>query len=168
MADEDMQEFIGILRSFDHAMLVTQRGSELRSRPMAIADRTRDGHAWFITSVDSAKLQEITDFPDVNVAMQAGSTFLSISGTVRATRDPDRIDELWNDIQELWFPQGRNDPTLILLEVVPTFAEYWDRSGIEAVKFMFDAARSMITGRTLGDDEGKHAKLRFPDRNPPH
>ncbi len=168
MADEDMQEFIGILRSFDHAMLVTQRGSELRSRPMAIADRTRDGHVWFITSVDSAKLQEITDFPDVNVAMQAGSTFLSISGTVRATRDPDRIDELWNDIQELWFPQGRNDPTLILLEVVPTFAEYWDRSGIEAVKFMFDAARSMITGRTLGDDEGKHAKLRFPDRNPPH
>ena len=163
MADDHMQEFVEILDSFDHAMLVTQRDSELRSRPMAIADRTRDGRVWFITSVDSAKLQEITDYPDVNVAMQAGSTFLSISGTVRATRDPDKINELWNDIQELWFPEGRNDPTLILLEVVPTFAEYWDRSGVEAVKFMFDAAKSMATGRTLGDDEGKHAKLRFPD-----
>lgn len=100
--------------------------------------------------------------------MQAGSTFLSISGTVRATRDPDRINDLWTDIQELWFPKGRNDPTLILLEVVPTFAEYWDRSGVEAVKFMFDAAKSRLTGRTLGEDEGKHAKLRFPDSNPPH
>lgn len=167
MADDHMQEFIEILESFDHAMLVTQRDSELRSRPMAIADRTRDGRVWFITSADSAKLQEITDFPEVNVAMQAGSTFLSISGTVRATRDPDRINELWNDIQELWFPEGRNDPTLILLEVVPMVAEYWDRSGVEAVKFMFDAAKSMATGRTLGNDEGKHAKIRFPDTNPP-
>lgn len=168
MADDHMQEFIEILDSFDHAMLVTQRDSELRSRPMAIADRTRDGRVWFITSVDSAKLQEITDFPDVNVAMQAGSTFLSISGTVRATRNPDRINELWNDIQELWFPKGRNDPTLILLEVVPMMAEYWDRSGVEAVKFMFDAAKAKATGRTLGNDEGKHAKVRFPDTNPPH
>lgn len=163
MADNHMREFVEILGSFDHAMLVTRRDSELRSRPMAVADRTGDGRVWFITSVDSAKLQEITDYPDVNVAMQADSTFLSISGTVRATRDPDRINELWNDIQELWFPEGRNDPTLILLEVVPTFAEYWDRSGVEAVKFMFDAAKSMATGRTLDDDAGKHAKLRFPD-----
>jgi general stress protein 26 len=164
MAHDEMQEFLGILESFDHAMLVTQREAELRSRPMAIADRTAEGHVWFITSVDSAKLQEITDYPDVNVAMQAGSTFLSISGTVRATRDPDRINELWNDVQELWFPEGRNDPTLILLEVVPTYAEYWDRSGVEAVKFAFDAAKSMATGHTLTDDEGKHAKLDFPDR----
>ncbi len=164
MAEDHAGEFLEILESFDHAMLVTQRGSELRSRPMAIADRTGEGRVWFITSVDSAKLQEITDYPDVNVAMQAGSTFLSISGTVRATRDPERIDELWNDIQELWFPKGRNDPTLVLLEVVPTFAEYWDRSGVEAVRFMFDAATAMITGRTLGNDQGKHAKLRFPDR----
>lgn len=164
MAQDEMQEFLDILESFDHAMLVTQRGAELRSRPMAIADRTEEGHVWFITSVDSAKLEELTDYPDVNLAMQAGSTFLSISGTVRATRDPDRINELWNDVQELWFPEGRNDPTLILLEVVPTYAEYWDRSGVEAVKFAFDAAKSMATGRTLGEDEGKHAKLHFPDR----
>ena len=164
MAHDEMQEFLEVLESFDHAMLVTQRDAELRSRPMAIADRTPQGHVWFITSVDSAKLQEITDYPDVNVAMQAGSKFLSISGTVRATRDPDRINALWNDVQDLWFPKGRNDPTLILLEVVPTYAEYWDRSGVEAVKFAFDAAKSMATGRTLTDDEGKHAKLDFPDR----
>ena len=74
---------------------------------------------------------------------------------------PDKINELWNDIQELWFPEGRNDPTLILLEIVPAFAEYWDRSGVEAVKFMFAAAKSMATGEPLGDGEGKHGKIRF-------
>lgn len=163
MDEEQMREFVDVLKSFDHAMLVTQREMKLRSRPMAVADRTDDGRVSFITSVDSEKLAEMTEPPEVNVAMQADSRFLSISGTVRATRDPAKINELWNDIQELWFPEGRNDPTLILLEVVPTFAEYWDRSGIEALRFMFDAPRSMATGRTLDEDEGKHAKIRFPD-----
>lgn len=162
MEEEHVREFIDVLKSFDHAMFVTQRGPELRSRPMAVADRTEDGRVWFITSVDSPKLEEITEHHAVNLAMQEGSKFLSISGTVRATRDPDRINELWNDIQELWFPEGRNDPTLILLEVVPRFAEYWDRSGVEAIRFMFDAAKAMATGETLGDEEGRHGKLRFP------
>lgn len=155
-------EFVDVLKSFDHAMLVTRRDSELRSRPMGIADATDDGHVWFITSVDSGKLEEITEEPFVNLAMQDGSTFLSISGTIRATRDPKRIEELWNDIQELWFPKGRNDPTLILLEVVPTYAEYWDRSGVEAVRFMFDAAKAFAAGKTLGNDEGRHGKIDFP------
>lgn len=163
MNQEKSGELVEVLRSFDHAMLVTQRESELRSRPMAIADRTDDGRVWFITSVDSAKLAEITEFPYVNVAMQENTRFLSISGTVRATRDPNRIEELWSEIQELWFPEGRNDPTLILLEIVPTYAEYWDRSGVEAVKFMFNAAKSLATGETLSDDEGRHGKVRFPD-----
>lgn len=163
MHEDQQREFVSVLKSFQHAMLVTQRGSELRARPMAIADRTDDGRLWFITNVESAKLEEITEHHAVNVAMQAGSKFLSISGIVRATRDPDRINVLWNDIQALWFPKGRNDPTLILLEVVPTYAEYWDRSGVEAVRFLFDAAKAMATGRTLDDDEGKHGKIRFPD-----
>lgn len=162
MHENQIHEFVDVLQTFDHAMLVTQRGTELRSRPMAIADRTRDGHVWFITDVDSGKLEELTEHPEVNLAMQSDSRFLSISGTVRATRDSDRIDELWSDLQELWFSKGRNDPALILLEIVPLYAEYWDRSGIEAVKFMFAAAKSMATGETLDSDEGKHAKIRFP------
>lgn len=162
MRENHIKEFIEILRTFDHAMLVTQRGKELRSRPMAIADCTGDGHVWFITSVDSGKLEELTDNPDVNLAMQADSRFLSISGTVRATRDAGKMDALWSDIQELWFSEGRNDPSLILLEVVPMYAEYWDRSGIEAIKFIFAAAKSMATGDTLSSDEGKHGKISFP------
>jgi general stress protein 26 len=162
MHENDVHDFVDVLQSFDHAMLVTQRGKELRSRPMAIADRTIDGHVWFISDVDSGKLEELTDHPQVNLAMQSGSRFLSISGPVRATRDREKINELWSDIQEVWFSAGRNDPALILLEVVPMYAEYWDRSGIEAVKFMFAAAKSMATGEKLSPDEGKHAKIRFP------
>lgn len=166
MQANDRREFLALLRNFDAAMLVTERDKQLRSRPMAIADSTEDGRLWFVTSVDSAKLDEITENPHVNVAMQANRKFLSISGTTRATRDPEKIDELWNDSIGIWFEKGREDPELILIEVVPTYAEYWDRSGFEAARFMFEAAKSAVTGEALDeDDAGAHGKVRFGNRS---
>src|SRR5690606_39762017 len=57
MNEEELKHFTDILETFDTAMLVTQRGRELRSRPMEIVDRSTDGRVWFITSIDSAKLE---------------------------------------------------------------------------------------------------------------
>ena len=162
MNEGDLQRFVDLLKSFDTAMLVTERDSELRSRPMAIADRTDDGRVWFITNVESGKLEEMTETPQVNLAMQKDSKFLSISGTIRATRDAKKVDELWNDVLNAWFPQGRNDPTLILLEVVPTYVEYWDQSGMEGVKFMFETAKSALTGKTVDEGAGVHGKVDLP------
>jgi general stress protein 26 len=157
MNERELKQFTEILATFDTAMLVTQRGRELRSRPMAIADRTGDGRVWFITNIDSAKLEELTENPEVNVAMQADSKFLSISGTVRATRDRDKVDDLWKESYGIWFSEGRDDPALVLLEIVPTYVEYWDRSGVEALKFIFSA----VTGDTP-DESDVHGKLDFP------
>lgn len=162
MQENEKREFLEILKHFDAAMLVTERDRELRSRPMAIAESTNDGRLWFVTSVDSGKLEEITENPHVNVAMQANRRFLSVSGTTRATRDPDKIDQLWNDALGIWFEKGRDDPELILIEVVPTYAEYWDRSGFAAARFMFEAAKSAVTGEVLDEeDAGEHGKVRF-------
>lgn len=162
MTGNDLKQFTEILRTFETAMLVTQRDSELRSRPMHIADRTEDGRVWFVTNIDSGKLEELTENPEVNVAMQADSRFLSISGTVRATRDRAKIDELWSDSYGIWLSRGRDDPALVLLEIVPTYVEYWDRSGAEALKFMFDAAKSAVSGDSPDGAADKHGKLDFP------
>jgi general stress protein 26 len=95
MEKSDLENYLEILKSFDTAMLVTLRGEEVRSRPMAVADTSPDGRIRFLTSIESGKLEEITDSPMVNVSMQSNSKFLSISGTAVATRDPDMIDKLW-------------------------------------------------------------------------
>ena len=157
MNEKDLKQFTDILETFDTAMLVTQRGSELRSRPMAVADTTKDGRVWFVTSIDSAKLDELTENPDVNVTMQADKRFLSISGAARATRDREKVDDLWKDAYGIWFSEGRDDPTLVLLEIVPTYVEYWDRSGLDGLKFMFSAATGSDNGA-----EGVHGKVDFP------
>jgi general stress protein 26 len=158
-----LKQYVEVLKSFDTAMLVTFRGPELRSRPMAIADYSSDGRIWFLTSIESSKLDELTETPNVNVSMQASSRFLSISGTTKATRDPARVTELWSPAYNAWFSDGKNDPDIIVLEVVPTYAEYWDNSGIEGVKTWFELGKSVVTGEEPEFDETVHQKVDFPD-----
>ena len=53
--------------------------------------------------------------------MQIGNDgFLSIAGTAIVSKDQAIIDELWNKYAEAWFEQGREDPTVALLQVKPT------------------------------------------------
>ncbi len=165
--DLALNELRVALRHFDTAMLVTQRDGELRSRPMVIVDRTPQGHVWFISSMASGKLNEMKAHPRVNVAMQRGSRYLSISGNVRVTRDAYHLDQVWRPQHSVWFPQGRADADLVLVEVVPLYAEYWDRSSAEGMKLAFAMAMSLVTGDPLDDDVAVHGKLPFPDRHLP-
>jgi len=164
MSESELQRFKREIDRFDHAMLVTRRGeSELRSRPMRIAGSDERGHLWFISSVDSGKLEELTDDPCVNVALQQGQRFMSISGLVRVTRDQDAIDKYWSASQNVWFEKGRADPELVLLEVIPTYAEYWDRTGVEGLKLVLFEARALVTGETLDTDDSQHEKIEFSE-----
>src|SRR4051812_29191626 len=46
-----MEHFIGLLRNFDAATLITLQGNAaLHGRPMAIADVDTDGTLWFVTN----------------------------------------------------------------------------------------------------------------------
>jgi hypothetical protein len=65
------------------------------------------------------------------------------------------------------FELGRDDPELVLLEVVPMYAEYWDRSGVEAVKFSLALAKSLVSGKPPVGDSGVHSKVRFSEQRDP-
>ncbi len=163
MDKADLDHYMEILNSFSTAMLVTRRDRELRSRPMAIAEVSEDGAIWFLTSIESGKLEEITDEPFVNLSMQDESSYLSVSGTVMATRDREKVEELWSAADKIWFPEGKDDPSIIVMEVVPTYAEYWDHSGVEGIKSIFEIGKSLVTGEQPEFDDGVHQKLNFPD-----
>lgn len=157
----DREQYLDVLQSFDTAMLVTNRDGEMRSRPMAIADHSRDGRIWFLTSIESGKLDELTEAPNVNIAMQAASRFLSVSGTTKVSRDPDKVSQLWSPAYNVWFKDGKNDPNVIVLEVVPTYAEYWDNSGVESISILFELGKSAVTGEKPQFDESIHNKVAF-------
>lgn len=160
--DHDIERFEDLIGRFDHAMLVSvaQDGS-LHARPMAIADS--DGAALsFATSKRSAKAEEIAMRPGVAVVMQAAGAYLTISGTARLVDDSARIELLWRDDWKLWFPEGPSDPSLVLIEIDPERAEYWDRTGARRLEFLWEAGKALATGRRLSNEElSGHGKFTF-------
>ena len=97
----------------------------LVSRPMAVKEREFDGDLWFFTEDPSHKTREVRAHPQVNVALQSGNGWVSLSGEAQVVQDPAKIDELWDTGAEAWFTEGRNDPKVALLRVVAHTAEYW-------------------------------------------
>lgn len=153
-----------LLKDFDAAMHVTRTADgQLRSRPMAVADVGTDGTMWFFTQRHSPKVAEIEHDHHVNVAMQSKLKFVSITGTATAVDDHRKIDELWNDSWETWFPDGKDDPSLLLLRLHAEGGEYWDNSGTSGIKYLIEAGRAYLTGTlpAVEDDPKIHGKVKL-------
>ena len=129
----DLKRIGGLLKKIDIAMLTTVgTGGFLMSRPLSTQQARFDGErVWFFTEADSPKVAEIRRNPKVNLAYasKGKNVYVSLSGTARANRDQAAIDALWNDALKAFFPKGRNDPNLVLLEVEVNSIEYWDGPG---------------------------------------
>ena len=152
-----------LLADFDAAMLVTRTtAGVLRSRPMAVAEVEPTGVLWFITERDSGKLDEIAHDNHVNVAMQSSSKFVSLSGRAIVVEDGRKIAELWNEAWRVWFPGGKDDPTLTLLQVHGDSGEYWDNSGTSGIRYLIEAGRAYLSGtkpRQVESDPKVHGKV---------
>src|SRR5215207_5684236 len=138
-----------VVADFDTAMLVTRtdRG-EVRARPLALAkpdegaDVLEDGVLYFPTSLSSPKIDEIAADPRVGVTMQDKRRFVSITGLARIVSDRQLVDRLWSEAWKVWFPNGKDDLELCVVEVVPTAAEYWDQKGGKGLAYLFEAAKA--------------------------
>ncbi len=152
-----------LIARFDTAMLVTEsRQRELRGRPMAIAGYGDRSQLYFYTRGEDEKLHEMVQRPDVCVLMQREDQYLSLSGRARFDTDPALKEKLWSASGRLWFPAGPDDPDLSLLCIEPTFAECWDRSGLNKLEFWWQAGKAILKREKAADDElSGHQKLKL-------
>ena len=148
-----------LMSEFSVAMLTTHSGGqEMRARPLAIADRHDDGELYFSTAVESPKVGEIQANPHVNVTMQDGRRFVSITGTARIVDDRALVDKLWSESWKVWFPKGKEDPSLRIVIVDPLEAAYWDAAGVQGLKYVFQMAKAYLSGtRPTSDEDDIHA-----------
>jgi general stress protein 26 len=159
---ETEHNFLSLLKKFDRAMLVTQ-GDELHARPMAIAKADDDGTLWFISGVDSSKVNEIESRSQLLAVMQNSSQWLTITGRGELSRDRTRIDAVWKESFRAWF-SGKDDPNIVLIRLQPSAAEYWDTSGLKGVKLAVQLAAAKLTGkspRAEAEDPSLHGKVRL-------
>jgi general stress protein 26 len=159
----ERQKVYEMLESVESAMLVTHNPDGiLDARPMRVADVEPAGSLWFMTSRSSRKVCEIEKDSRVLLVYQDPSgQYLSIAGTARIVDDGPRTRRFWKEPYKVWFPNGPDDPDLVLLSVDPEVAEFWDVAGLNRIRYLFDAAKAYVTGdRAAIEDSDKHARLR--------
>jgi len=149
---QETEHLARLMKKIDIAMLATigERGM-IVSRPLSTQSATFDGErVWFFTEGDSPKVAEIRRHPKVNVAYASkdANTYLSVAGEAHINRDPERIDAFWNDAMKAFFPKGKDDPNLVLIEVQVHTVEYWDGPGSWIGK-----AVTFAVARVTGNDD---------------
>ena len=162
--DEKRERLRELMKDFHVAMLSTHTPEGgVRSRPLAIADHRADGALYFSTAVESPKVGELEADPRVNVTMQDGRRFISITGTGRVVDDRALVDKLWSESWKIWFPKGKDDPSIRILVVDPSEAAYWDASGAQGLKYAFEMAKAYVSGTRppSNDDEAHVARVKL-------
>ncbi|RBY92785.1 pyridoxamine 5'-phosphate oxidase family protein [Blastococcus sp. TF02A-30] len=157
MSAEDTRKVAELIKGERFGFLTTvMPGGKLTSRPMTLQEVEFDGDLWFFAERSSSPVAHITASPQVNVGIGSGGTWVSLTGHARVVEDLAKKKELWNGAVEAWFPNGPEDPEVVLLKVEGDSAEYWDSPGGRlATAFSFVKAKA--TGERI--DAGKNEKV---------
>jgi general stress protein 26 len=158
MTDQaEVAKLAELVRKFRIAMLTTvSPDGALTSRPMAVQETEFDGDLWFFAQRDSDQVRQLRADPTIGVALSSADTWVSISGTAELVEDRAKARELWNSAVEAWFPNGPDDPEVVLLKVHADGAEYWDSPGSK-VMTVLSYAKSKLTGKR--PDVGENEKV---------
>jgi general stress protein 26 len=148
-----------LLAGIEYAMLTTLAvDSSLVSRPLQTLQMDAACALWFFTSAASGKIDDIRHDSHVNLAYAnpAKKIFVTVSGHAQIVVDRHKVDELWSPAQMIFFPQGRDDPTLALLKIMPDAAKYWDGKE-SALPKLLKFSRAVLKGEPA--DIGKSRAL---------
>jgi general stress protein 26 len=150
-ANDDTLEALGKrIQDIRSAMLTTlDEAGQPWSRPMITREMDEQGNLWFFTKRDSAKAKNIATNKLVNVAYAKpeDALYVSVTGVATLVDDMDKKKTLWNPFVKAWFPEGLDDPDLVLLKVTPERAEYWQGPSTQLGRVVSIAAKLATGGK---------------------
>lgn len=155
----DLHQLGELIKDIEVAMLTTRTSDgSLVSRPLQTLKLDGNGELIFFTAAKSHKVDDLTDDASANLAYAhpGEHRYVSVRGRARMDRDDDTIDELWTPAQKIFFPEGRNDPNLMVLRVRVRDAAYWEAAD-NFVARALDFARAMLDDTP--SDLGEHGHL---------
>lgn len=162
MGQTKQEHLKDLLESFDTAMLITRHGEKLHARPMSIVQHEGASTLWFVASDRSPKAQELDD-PRVSATLQSKTRFVALSGKAKIVRDGAKIQQLWSPAWKVWFPEGKDDPSLVLIRFDVEDAEFWDDAGVRGVRYAVNAVKGLIRGETPVETDDNHGRLKHTE-----
>ena len=153
-----MDTIQAMLKDIKYTMMTTCNGeNHLHSCPMNTTETSIGAkEIWFIGHKPSETVDNIKQNPEVNLAYvtQESDKYLSISGTAELVEDEEKLNELWSVMYNAYFEQGKDDPKVQLIKVVPHGAEYWANGNAitSAVKMAAAALTDNAVEKSLGEN----------------
>lgn len=129
------------VRSIATCMMVTWSDSGVRARPMRANARPEENAIWFFADQESDTDKDVRENPNVCLTFTdtRDSVFVSLSGHISRVLEKATIHELWDDAASGYFPDGPDNPRVVLLRFEPAMGEYWSAPSsriVLAIKFL--------------------------------
>lgn len=160
----DLLKLQELIKDIEVAMLTTRSAcGGMSSRPLQTLALDPSGTLVFFTAADSGKLDDLAFDQHVNVAYvdSQHGRYVAIRGDAEVDRDPATIERYWSIGQRTFFPEGKDDPRLVVLRVKVRDAQYWEAGNL--LSHALDFARALASGEPV--DVGSHGTL-DPARRP--
>lgn len=158
---EELYELIG---DIEIAMMTTRRpDGQLVTRPMATQKRKPFADLWFVTSIETHKVDELQADPNVSLGYYDAGTkeWVSVSGSATISQDRDLIRELHQPDWTMWFEEeggskdgGPDDPRLALI-LVDAISVHYMKAKHSRPRMLFEYVKGLATGEApdLGREE---------------
>lgn len=153
--EKRIDELYDLVEGIETAMFVTQRDDgQLVSRPMATQKRNPVADLWFVTDIESNKIDELDEHPRINLSYFSTKSYewVSVSGSATISTDRAKIRELYQPDWKLWFGElddvrngGPDDPRLALILVNAESVIYMKREKSKPV-VLFELLKGKLTG----------------------
>ena len=164
--EKDIDQLYKLIEKIEISMMTTRRpDGSLVSRPMATQERDDIADLWFVTDIESHKLEEVEGDPHINLAYFDDWEWVSVSGTARISTDREAIRRRYKADWKAWFGKlddvrdgGPDDPRLALILVDAHSVVYMKREKSKPV-ILFEVAKAMVTGQRPEAGQTKHLNL---------
>ena len=153
--EKKLDALYALIDGIEVAMFTTRRpDGSLVSRPMQVQERTAGTDLWFVTNIESHKLDELAHDPHVNLAFYRDRTreWVSVSGTAVLTQDREVIRELYEPDWRAWLGDqggardgGPDDPRIALVLVEAQSVVYMKQDRPTPL-VLFQVAKAVVTG----------------------
>jgi len=144
--DSQVAKLAELIADTQVCMFTTTDDGRPVSRPMAVQEVEFDGDLWFFTKQGGRKIDQIGRECRVNVSFSSRNSWVSVTGEAEIVRDVAKAKELWNSGIEAWFPDGPENPDIVLVKVHADGAEYWDTPGAGVVSVL-SFVKAKVTGK---------------------
>lgn len=141
--EQDRQKVRDLIKDIRFAMMATNDGDQIVSRPMTPQRIDDDLTVWFITQRSTDVAGQADGHP-VNLVFVEGRTFVSVSGAGELVDDVELKKELWDTATSLFTEGGPEDPENVLLAVRTTSAGYWDSASAPVTAW--GVVKAAVTG----------------------